>query len=242
MLLTRLPVGRVIGGIGGVAPPMAASAWAWPLVGLIAGLVAAAVHALAHWAGLPPLPAALLAIGTLIVVTGAMHEDGLADLADGFWGGRTPARRLEIMRDSRIGSYGVLALGLSLMLRVTALASLPPAVACAGIVSISVASRAAMPAALRIMPSARTDGLGHAAGRPGRPQMVAALVIAAAFWLWFFPAAFLPAFALMALAAALVGRIALAKIGGQTGDVLGAIQQVAEIAGWLVLAAQPWAG
>ena len=121
LTLSRLPVGR----IRGEAPAMGASAWAWPLVGATIGLIAAIVDCAALRAGLPPFLAAALAILALVLATGGLHEDGLADLADGFWGGRDAARRLEIMRDSRIGSYGALALGFSLLIRVGALASLP---------------------------------------------------------------------------------------------------------------------
>src|SRR6056297_3491159 len=109
MLLTRLPV-------RGMPTARAAdAAWAWPLVGLAVGLPAGVVGMAVAAAGLPGGLAAAAALTVSIVLTGALHEDGLADCADGFWGGFDRARRLEIMRDSAIGSYGVLALGLSLI-------------------------------------------------------------------------------------------------------------------------------
>ncbi len=108
--------------------------WAAPVVGaVVGGLVGAAVYGFAHSLHIPPLPAAALAVAATAAVTGALHEDGLADVADGFGGGATRERKLDIMRDSRIGTYGVCALMLSFMLRVGALASLgdPASVAAA---------------------------------------------------------------------------------------------------------------
>jgi cobalamin synthase len=97
---------------------------ALPLAGASIGGIGALTVALSRGLGLPPLVAATLSVGALVTVTGGLHEDGLADAADGFGGGGTPARKLEIMRDSRLGSYGGLALGLSLLLRVFAVAAL----------------------------------------------------------------------------------------------------------------------
>jgi len=98
----------------------ARAAWAYPLAGLVVGALAGLVAQVALWLGLPPSIAALLALAAMIAITGALHEDGLADSADGLWGGWDRARRLEIMKDSRIGTYGVLALGLTLLLRAAA--------------------------------------------------------------------------------------------------------------------------
>ena len=106
MLLTRLPVGRLKDPV----PSLAEARWAYPLVGLVIGAIAWVAHHGALMLGLGPLPAALVALGAMVLVTGALHHDGLADFADGLGGGRDPDHRLEIMRDSRIGSYGALAL------------------------------------------------------------------------------------------------------------------------------------
>src|SRR5690606_31782388 len=144
------------------APPhLAQAAWAFPLAGLVVGLAGAAVLALGGLAGLPAMLAALLAVGATILATGGLHEDGLADLADGT-GGATREKRLEIMRDSRIGSYGVLALILAVGLRAAAIAALfgQPWLAAAGMVGLAAASRAGMAAGLRLMPPARAGGLG----------------------------------------------------------------------------------
>ncbi|MCW3781975.1 adenosylcobinamide-GDP ribazoletransferase [Defluviimonas salinarum] len=234
MLLSRLPAGR----IEGEAPAMAASSWAWPLVGVAVGAIMALVCGSALWLGLPPLMAALLALAAGALATGAMHEDGLADLADGFGGGRDRARKLEIMRDSRIGSYGVVALVLALAFRAIGISTLAEAgSATAALVGIAAASRAVLPAALVMMPAARGDGLGHSAAGSGPAP---ALVAAGIGFLCLLPLGFgtaVVAGGAMALAATLLAGLALRQIGGQTGDVMGAMQQVAEVAGWAVLSA-----
>ncbi len=240
--LTRLPVGRLL---PASPPTLAQAAWAFPLVGLAVGFIGAAVLGLAALAGLPGMVAALLAVGAMILATGALHEDGLADCADGS-GGATRERRLEIMRDSRIGSYGVLALVLVTGLRVAASAALvaQPGLAAAAVAGLAAASRAGMALGLGLMPPARRDGLGHAAGRPTRGAMLAALALGAAALM--LPALGLPhpAAGWLVLAAAVaaaqlwLARRALRALGGQTGDVLGAMQQAGETGGRVALAAR----
>lgn len=231
-LLTRLPVRVTQTGRG------ARAAWAWPLAGALLGALAA----LAGWAalalGLPAPVAALLALATLVTLSGALHEDGLADSADGLWGGWTRERRLEIMRDSRIGSYGVIALALSLALRAVALSTLfeaGPGAAAAGLIAAAMLSRAAMAGAMAALPHARETGLARMQGRPPAPTVAlgAALSLAAAAVLAGLPG--LVAGLAAALAAAALARLAMARIGGQTGDILGAAQQLAEIAALLCL-------
>ena len=116
---------------------LARASWAAPLAGAVVGAVGALAYALAHAAGLGPLPAAGLTLVATLIVTGALHEDGLADTLDAFGAGATPQTRLAIMRDSRIGTFGACALILSLGLRWAALASLgePKRVAAALIVA-----------------------------------------------------------------------------------------------------------
>ncbi|WP_347311923.1 adenosylcobinamide-GDP ribazoletransferase [Defluviimonas sp. SAOS-178_SWC] len=232
LLLTRLPVGALRGG----APDMASSSWAWPLAGAAVGAIGAFGAAVGLSLGLPLAMAAILALAAIVLATGAMHEDGLADLADGFGGGRDRARKLEIMRDSRIGSYGVIALILAIGFRglgITALAENGSATA--ALIGLAAASRAVLPAALVLMPAARTDGLGRsAAGDDPVPARVAAAIGFACLLPLGFGTALVAAFA-VALAATAVAALAIRQIGGQTGDVMGAMQQVAECAGWAVL-------
>jgi adenosylcobinamide-GDP ribazoletransferase len=166
----------------------------------------------------------------MICTTGALHEDGLADVADGFGGGRTREDKLRIMRDSRIGSYGALALVLALLARAGALVALAdPSDVLAALVAAGAVSRAALPAVMAISPQARADGLAAAAGRPHPLRAAAAALVAALLAILLLgqaaPAALL-AGAGGALAVALLAR---RQIGGYTGDVLGAAQQLGEI-------------
>lgn len=233
MMLTRLPAGRV----AEPAPSLAQSAWSWPVAGLAVGLIAALVHSLALSLGLAPLPAAGLAVLAMALATGGLHEDGLADLADGFGGGKDRAHVLEIMRDSRIGSYGALAIGFSLILRVGALAALTPAQGFWALVALGAASRAVLPWVLHLMPAARTDGLGRSAAMVGREAALVAGAIGCVALLPLGLKAAILTGAVMAGAAAALGALAMRRIGGQTGDVCGAAQQVAEIAGWCAITA-----
>jgi adenosylcobinamide-GDP ribazoletransferase len=209
-----------------------------PVAGALIGLLGALVLTLAAGLGLAPLPTATIAIGSLVLVTGAMHEDGLADLCDGFGGGATSERKLEIMKDSRIGTYGAAALVLSLLLRVGALAGLSAVdlrLAAAVLVAAAAVSRAAGLLPLVLLPPARSFGAGFAAARPSANAMGIATALA-------FLCACLPLIAgaalprivaaciLALLAAYGVTALARRQIGGHTGDVAGAAQQAAEIA------------
>ncbi|WP_102224733.1 adenosylcobinamide-GDP ribazoletransferase [Acidimangrovimonas sediminis] len=233
MLLTRLPVGRL-----DPAPPLASAAWAYPLAGAVAGAIAGLAFWLAQALGLMPLPAAILAVGASVLSTGAMHEDGLADLADGFGGGGDRLRKLEIMRDSRLGSYGAIALVLVLALRVVLLAEvLPGQSAILLMAGAGALSRAPLPAIMALLPPARNGGLGHsAADRIGPGQVWAAIACAAVIAILALPLVIGPMLA-AAVGAALIAALARRQIGGFTGDVLGAAQLVAELCLWLVLAA-----
>lgn len=234
LLLTRLPVPPV----AGEAPAMAASSWAWPVVGLAVGGLSALACLLALSLGLPPVMAAIVALAAGVLATGGMHEDGLADLADGFGGGRSRERKLEIMRDSRIGSYGVIALALSLGFRVAGIAAVTEAGGTALVLAaLAAGSRAVLPAAILLMPAARPDGLGRAAaGFDPVPARIAAVIGFACLLPLGLGTAVLIA-AVMAGSALVVAGLAMRQIGGQTGDVLGAMQQVAECAGWAAVVA-----
>ncbi|HYG86421.1 MAG TPA: adenosylcobinamide-GDP ribazoletransferase [Azospirillum sp.] len=219
-------------------PGLYARSMGWyPLVGAALGLAGGAVYALASLADLPPTVAALLAVGAMTWATGGLHEDGLADIADGFGGGCTRERKLEIMRDSRVGSYGVLALVFSVALRASALAALGgPLEVAAALVAGAACSRAVLPVMAWIMQPARKDGLAATHGCPPSGRVMLALALAAVTALIAVgPAA--PAVALASAGAAgAVGALAMRHIRGYTGDVLGGAQQVAEIAVLLTLA------
>jgi adenosylcobinamide-GDP ribazoletransferase len=235
LFCTRLP-------IPGAAPvtgaDIARAGWALPVAGAIVGLIAAGVYWLAGLAGLPALPAAGLTVAATLVVTGCLHEDGLADVADAF-GGHTRERRLEIMRDSRVGTYGACALSISLLLRTAALASIAASAAAAPVlIAAHMAARAGMPLFMGLVPPARVDGLAAAVGRPPPASTAAAVLLGAlALFLALGPAAGSCAIVLLAAGLALLAWFSIRQFGGQTGDVLGAVEQLGEIAILLVAAA-----
>jgi len=219
---------------------------ALPFAALVIALPAAAVTFAAGLAGLSGLVVAALALTALALTTGAFHEDGLADSADGLFGGYTSERRLEIMKDSRIGSYGALALGLSLLLRASLIAMILDRsgawAAAAAVLAAAPWSRAEGLFLLATQPPARSTGAAAAVGQPtvltARIALALSLVLATGIAL----AVQLPipglllGFALAHGAAAVLSRLARRLIGGQTGDILGAAQQLAEIAIYLGIA------
>lgn len=253
VFLTRLPLPAIAPLSGSLNGPLAegaaARAMGWfPLVGALVGLAGGAALALAAALNLPPLAGALLALAATVRLTGGLHEDGAADVADGFGGGRDTARKLEIMRDSRVGSYGVLALVFSVAIRAAALAALPVPVAVAALVAAGALSRCALAALALALPPARRDGLGAAQGRPAASTVLLALILGlavagAALWgiarLGADAVALPLAAVFLASLTAVWAMAALARrqIGGQTGDVFGAAQQLAEAAVLLTLAA-----
>lgn len=220
------------------APDFARAIRMLPVAGLVIALPAVVTLLLARMLDLPALVASGLAIATLVATTGALHEDGLADTADGLFGGATPERRLEIMRDSRIGTFGALALGLSLILRVTALAALAgvsTGLAVAALLSGAALSRTAGLLPLACLQPARANGLGAGVAQPERSALQFATMLAIL-------SLSLPILAgaslsrvivtggIAVVAAYLPVPLARAKIGGQTGDIAGASQQLSEIA------------
>jgi len=229
-----------------VAPPsccaerLAAAAWAFPLIGAGIGGVAALAFLLIRLLGLGDWPAAVLAVLGSIVLTGALHEDGLADTADGLIGGHDREQRLAIMRDSRHGTFGVVAIVLSVVLRAAALAGIgDPIHAGLALIAAHAASRAVLPVAMLMLAPARADGLGAAAGRPRTLLAVAALAIGLLISL----AALGPthggvAFSFAGAAIFASGVLTHRRIGGYTGDTLGAFQQIGEIVMLLTAAAK----
>ena len=216
----------------------AASAWAWPVVGAMLGAVAAVVATVALWLGLTPGVVAVLVLAAGALLTGGLHEDGLSDTADGLFGGWTRDRRLEIMKDSRVGSYGVLALVLVVLVRWSALATLLAAGEVWILVAVGTVSRAPMAVIMSALPNARGSGLSHATGRPSGVAALAGVGIAAVLAMTLLGWAAIPVLAVVAVVSALLAREATRRIGGQTGDILGAAQQLAEAAALAVLAAR----
>jgi adenosylcobinamide-GDP ribazoletransferase len=218
---------------------------AFPLAGVLIVLPAAALAALLSAVHAPPLLLAFAALALQVLVTGALHEDGLSDSADGIGGGRDRDSALAIMKDSRVGSYGVVALVLSFGLRAAAIAALAAVLTPSGLgmalLGVAAASRTAMVWHWSLLPPARRDGVAASVGEPESRATLFALasgILIAALLL--LPHATLPAI-LLALAAAVLAvlvfnRMALGKIGGHTGDTIGATQQLAEMSVLFALA------
>ncbi len=234
-LLTRLPIP-----LQSSHEPLrgARAVWAYPLV---AGIITAAGlgvgWTLAPLVGAPL--AAMLALTVTIALSGALHEDGLADTCDGLWGGATRARRLEIMRDSRIGTFGVLGLTVTLILRWQALSWMLAGGAGPGWIAAAALGRAAMGGVMYALPHARADGLAAGVGRPGLATMGLGCGIGmfAAIVCLGSGALAIGAAGCALVAGCLVGWVAWRKIEGQTGDILGACAVVVETAVLLFLAA-----
>jgi adenosylcobinamide-GDP ribazoletransferase len=220
--LTRVPVRTR------ATPDVGAAVGWFPVVG---GFIGACVGGVAAGLGeVVPMPvAAAVAVLFGIAITGALHEDGLADTADALAGGSTRERRLEILDDPRHGSYGVAALCGSIVVRVVAVAVLTPAAAFAGLVAAHALARGAAVATMGVVPLAKPDGLGagyarsvtHA--RTAFTGLVAVAIVAVATGWWAGPLT-----VAAVAAAALVAFFAQRAIGGITGDVLGAVEQLAE--------------
>jgi len=235
-LLTRLPTPHV----AELAPDwMARSAKYFPLVGQGVGAACAGAWLLGARLWIAPL-AALLAIAAGAAVTGAFHEDGLADTADGLGGGRTREQRLAIMKDSRIGVYALLAVGFCVAARVLALASLPLARGAWALIAVHGGGRLAAVAVMTRQPYAGDPAAAKLTPGPDRVRW-AELAFAGLTCLW--PLFFLgvtPSLVgctLGAVAATWLALTAQRQIGGYTGDVLGACEQLFETAFLLGVAA-----
>lgn len=231
--LTRLPVpfSRTLD-----PPALSETMRMFSVVGAFIGLAIAAVLLAGHYVHLPDQLSALLAVGFGMLATGALHEDGLADTADGLGGGRTREKRLDIMRDSRIGSYGALALIIAVGARVScyaALVHLSPMAVVATVVASQAYSRAMMVDMLWATRPARFDGLSVYAGQPRRGVAMFAIAIGLGLTLL---AGYFTQFenAILALglglaATAAIRALAIRLIGGQTGDICGATQVTCEV-------------
>jgi adenosylcobinamide-GDP ribazoletransferase len=220
--LTRIPVHTTS------APNLTASTPWFPVVGgLLGAVIGAVVAGLAQ--AVPMSVAATVGILFGVLITGAFHEDGLADVADAFAGGWSMPDRIRILSDPLHGSYGVAALSGTILLRVVCVSTLTPAAAFGGLIAAHALGRAGAVGAMAVFPTARRDGLGADYVRHLRVSravmgVVAGTAFAALATGWWAG----PGFGAAVIAAAVVGALAVRKIGGITGDVLGAIEQVGE--------------
>lgn len=222
--LTRVPID--------VPDPDMAKAAPWfPVVGLVIGLTQGALLVGLHRI-LPPTPTAVLAVAAVALLTGAFHLDGLADVADAFGGGWDVEQRMTILKDSRLGTYGTAALALALLAEVSTLAALDPLDGLRAVVAAQCLSRSVAVATMAVAPLAG-DGLGAAYARALSPVAAA---VALGFGLVITTLALgQPAVIATALSAAIVAAVAMvalakSKIGGVTGDVLGAVQVLSALA------------
>jgi adenosylcobinamide-GDP ribazoletransferase len=233
--LTRIPITHT------AAPATRAAMAPWfPVVGVVVGAAVGGTAAgLQSW--LSPLAAAAVAVAIGMLLTGAFHEDGLADLSDAVAGGPTRERRLEILGDPRHGTYGVAALCASIVVRITALAALAgvgPAAALAGAVGAHALARGIAMGVIGVAPAATPEGLGASfrsdvsRSRAGATVVIAVAIASLATGWWAGPMA-----AAAIAAAAAVTVVAIRALGGVSGDVAGAVEQVAEVAGLLVASA-----
>jgi adenosylcobinamide-GDP ribazoletransferase len=231
--LTRLPIpfARTID-----PPPLAQSMRLFAVAGALIGAFNGVFLVALRTAHLPPLIAAAFTCLVAVLITGALHEDGLADTADGLFGGKSREQRLVIMRDSRIGTYGAIALGLTMLVRVgayEALFHLPAATIILLTAAAGAFSRAMVVDMMWATRPARSDGLSVFAGRPGRNAALFAIVSGGALTIYASLNLRIESGFIALLAAAIITgllrRMAMRLIGGQTGDVCGAVQVLSEI-------------
>jgi adenosylcobinamide-GDP ribazoletransferase len=236
--LTRVPVGA---GERGTEELAGSVPW-FPVVGVGVGLVVGGAYAGGREL-LPPLAAAGVAVVVGICLTGAFHEDGLGDTADAFAGGRDRDSTVRILKDPRLGTFGVLAVAASLLLRVAAVAALAPGAALAALPAAHALGRAAAVGAMTAFPAAADTGLGagYALALPRR-RALAGVAAGLAVALALLGVAAVGAAAAPAAAAFLLGRLAVRRLGGVTGDVLGAVEQLGELLVLLAAVATVTAG
>lgn len=228
-LLTRVKVG---GSVSWPADVAKGAPW-FSVVGGAVGCVVAGAYGVAG-AVVPAPVAAAVAVAIGVWVTGAFHEDGLADTADALGHRRAREETLRILKDPRLGTYGVTAIVLTMVLRVTALSSLDGGQALAIVTAAHALSRAGT-LVLLLGPVVEGDGLaGSSAAVVGGRHVVPAIATASAIGLVTLGSVLVPAAAGVAIVCLLVGRAAWRRIGGVTGDLLGAAQQLGELAVLLI--------
>ena len=234
--LSRLPIPSSLANHD--KPDFENGSWSFPLAGIVICLPALAIMIAAYLLGLNAEIIAVLTIATQSLVTGALHEDGLADIADGFGGGATRERKLEIMKDSSVGAFGAVALILSYLMRFVLLSSLLDMtffMAITGFIAAQAVSRAVQVWFWQSLPAAREDGLSSAFGTPSQQSAQTALLIGGSSLLLPLIAdvsIFSLAISIALIILLLVGfrKLCIDQIGGQTGDTIGAVQVLAEIA------------
>ena len=228
VFLTRLPIPL---DIKFTMSAVSSASRCFPLVGVIVGGISGAVFYGSYLLNLSPLLCAFLALAAQVLLTGALHEDAIGDVADGFGGGATKDKKLEIMRDSRVGTYAVVTLILAMGIKAPALSSFGnPGTAFAIIICSAIVSRGMLTWGMYLLRPARDNGLGASAGKPALITALWALVFTLLLPILVL-GPFLGSIGILSamVGAVLISLVAFRQIGGQTGDVLGSIQQFAEI-------------
>ncbi|UTW57415.1 adenosylcobinamide-GDP ribazoletransferase [Kordiimonas sp. SCSIO 12603] len=235
MLLTRIPINWTK--ISDAPPNLGRAMWAYPVVGFfIGGLMSLAFLASTH-IGISKELAILIAISTAVFTTGSFHEDGLADVADGFGGGYGKDKKLEIMRDSRIGTYGGLALIIAFSFKFFSLQSMTEMDIVRAMIIVAVISRSVILIPPLILSPARSNSLATEAGKPSFPTVTTAFILSLGSSFFIASMAATIFLTVSALLTTLVFcRLAYKQVGGYSGDILGATQQLSEIAMLITLA------
>lgn len=228
-----LPINKIVG--------------VFPLAGIVLGVLASLILIVANQIGLPTFACAIITIASLSLFTGALHDDGLGDCADGFFGGDTVEKRLAIMKDSHIGTFAALTLFVFFLLKTALLTQIIDKTgvlsAAIAIIIIEAASRTAMIAFWYKVPPARSDGLSANIGAPADNSFWTAQwsgLLILAFGTIYLSG--LTSFLIALIASMFVvfgfAQLSIKKIGGQTGDVLGACQQLTALTLLIVLASR----
>ncbi len=227
--LTRLPFPMT-------TPPkrtIMLASWSFPIVGVIVGSFGAFSILLAHLVNIPTVAIALIALLFMAFLTGALHEDGMADIADGFGGGKNRDNKLSIMRDSQIGTFGALTLFAILGLKTIAISALLESesiwMASAAIIATHATARASMVPVAYFLPLASESGLAQSAGKPHQSTVLISISIAVLISLVLLPILSAITATIVSIATtAIIAILAFRQIGGYTGDVLGAVEQSCE--------------
>lgn len=230
MFLTRLPVGHIPKPV----PTIGDAQWAYPWVGLFVGAICWGVFSVCLALGATESISAAFSFAALVLVTGGLHQDGLADFADGIGGGRNTEHCLEVMRDSRIGSFGVLALVIAVLIWIGAVGEIGAEASIGMFLTVAIVSRATMIVLLIVLRPARPDGLGAQASASGVSGIWSLLLTGGLAVSVLGSQGILVILAAL-VSAAFVGYSAWKRIKGHTGDVLGASQFLADTLCWLTI-------
>ena len=235
MILTRIPVPFP----HDETPDTARSYWAFPLIGIVVAILPVSIGAALAASGLPLMAAAAVMLLGIMLLTGGLHHDGLADLADGL-GGRNQARRLEIMRDSHIGSFGTLALIIFTIINITCLAAIGEGdltLMAQALMAVAAMSRGMMGLQRWLHDTPDQNGLAAVTGKPNRNIMLVGMGLSFLLGVSFLPLAqVLAMMAIGVLITLILGRFMVHWLGGVNGDGLGATQQITEATMLMALA------